>query len=144
MSGAGPILGHDRRDACCEQDRDLPRHVKRPDRRFGRISAMRVCMYTDTALPLLGGQEMVIDALCKQYIALGHEPTVLAPPPRHLSTADHEFPYPVIRHPRFISTRHFVDWYKHWLERAHRRNRFDILHCHSIYPCGYLAAPLPR
>ncbi len=101
---------------------------------------MRVCMYTDTALPLLGGQEMVIDALARQFIALGHQPTVLAPPPRHLSIADDEFPYPVIRHPRFISSRHFVDWYKHWLERAHRRNQFDILHCHSIYPCGYLAA----
>ncbi|HVU89702.1 MAG TPA: glycosyltransferase family 4 protein [Pirellulales bacterium] len=101
---------------------------------------MRVCLYTDSALPLLGGQEVVVDALARNFMALGHEPIVLAPPPRHLSMADHEFPYPVLRHPRFISTRHFMEWYKHWLGRAHRQHRFDVLHCHSIYPCGYLAA----
>ena len=33
-----------------------------------------------------------------------------------------------------------MEWYKHWLGRAHRQYRFDVLHCHSIYPCGYLAA----
>jgi teichuronic acid biosynthesis glycosyltransferase TuaC len=101
---------------------------------------MRICLYTDTFLPLLGGQEVVVDALARHFQAMGHEPIVLAPPPRHLSLADHEFPYPVIRHPRFISTRHFMEWYKHWLQRAHRQHRFDLLHCHSIYPCGYLAA----
>jgi len=101
---------------------------------------MRICMYTETALPALGGQEMVIDALARQYLALGHEPVILAPPPRYLTTADHELPYPVVRHPRFLSTRHFMEWYKHWLQRAHRQHAFDLLHCHSVYPCGYLSA----
>ncbi len=101
---------------------------------------MRICMYTETALPALGGQEMVVDALARQYQALGHEPVILAPPPRYLNMADHELPYPVVRHPRFISTRHFMEWYKHWLQRAHRQHAFDLLHCHSVYPCGYLAA----
>ena len=100
---------------------------------------MRICLYTETALPVLGGQEMVVDALAREYLALGHEPVVLAPSPRRVLVADHEFPYPVVRHPRFVSTRHFMEWYKHWLLRAQRQHRFDLLHCHSIYPCGYLA-----
>ena len=40
---------------------------------------MRICLYTNTALPKLGGQEIVIDALARQFLALGHEPVVLAP-----------------------------------------------------------------
>ena len=40
---------------------------------------MRICLYTNTALPKLGGQEIVVDALARQFLALGHEPVVLAP-----------------------------------------------------------------
>ncbi len=101
---------------------------------------MRICLYTETALPKIGGQELVVDALAREFLALGHEPLVLAPAPRTVRTADHTLPYPVIRHPRFISTRHMLAWYTWWLRRAARRNKVDVLHCHSIYPCGYLAA----
>jgi glycosyltransferase involved in cell wall biosynthesis len=101
---------------------------------------MRICLYTDTALPAVGGQEIVVDSLARQFLSLGHEPIVLAPAARRMPMSDRDFPYLVVRHPRFVSTRHFMDWYKHWLVRAHRQHRFDILHCHSVYPCGYLAA----
>ena len=101
---------------------------------------MRICLYTETALPTLGGQEMVVDALAREFLALGHEPMVLAPPPRRLAMADHEFPYAVIRHPRFVSTRRFVSWYTRWLWQLYRTRGFDVLHCHSVYPTGYLAA----
>ena len=46
---------------------------------------MRICLYTDTALPKMGGQEMVVDALARQFLALGHQPVVFAPRPRKLS-----------------------------------------------------------
>jgi glycosyltransferase involved in cell wall biosynthesis len=102
---------------------------------------MRICLYTETALPMIGGQELAIDALARQFLAQGHEPVVLAPVPRRGWQADDtSFPYPVIRHPRFISTRRFVASYRWFLARAHRRYRFDILHCHSVYPTGYTAA----
>src|SRR5690606_27447374 len=45
----------------------------------------------------------------------------------------------VVRHPRFISTWRFVELYRLWLNRLHRRFRFDIVHCHSVHPTGYLA-----
>lgn len=106
---------------------------------------MRICLYTETALPKLGGQELVVDALARQFIALGHEALVLAPRPRgvpvrSVTNNDAGLPYPVVRHPRFISTRRLVSWYRHWLLRLHRSQGFDVLHCHSVYPCGYLAA----
>ncbi len=101
---------------------------------------MRICLYTDTALPKVGEQELVIDALARQFLALGHEPVVLAPRPRKLWTNDEAFPYPVVRHPRFFSTRFFVSWYRWFLERQYRQRPFDVLHCHGVYPPSYLAA----
>jgi glycosyltransferase involved in cell wall biosynthesis len=102
---------------------------------------MRICLYTETALPKMGGQEFVVDALARQFTSLGHEVVVLAPrprPPWHIDDA--KLPYLVERHPRFISTRRLVNWYSFWLRRCHRRHGFDVLHCHGVYPPGYLAA----
>jgi glycosyltransferase involved in cell wall biosynthesis len=102
---------------------------------------MRICLYTETALPKMGGQEFVVDALARQFLALGHKVVVLAPQPRrpwHVN--DQALPYLVERHPRFLSTRRLVNWYRYWLLRCHQRYRFDVLHCHGVYPPGYLAA----
>jgi glycogen(starch) synthase len=103
---------------------------------------MRICLYTDTALPKMGGQEMVVDALARQYLALGHQPIVFAPQPRKLQTRGECYPYEVARHPRFLSTRLFVGWYRWFLARHYRHRPFDVLHCHGIYPPSYLAALL--
>ena len=101
---------------------------------------MRICIYTETALPKVGGHEIAVDALARQYQRFGHDVVVLAPKPRRLKTRDTDFPYPVVRHPRFISTRRLVSWYRYFLIREFRRRRFDVLHCQGIYPPGYLAA----
>jgi glycosyltransferase involved in cell wall biosynthesis len=102
---------------------------------------MRICLYTTTALPKLGGQEAVVDALARQFTEIGHEAIVLAPRPRRpLRARDSILPYIVRRHPRFFSTRDFVSWYRHFLRKLHARYRFDIVHCHDVYPTGYLAA----
>jgi glycosyltransferase involved in cell wall biosynthesis len=102
---------------------------------------MRICLYTETALPKMGGQEMVVDALARQFQVLGHDPVVLAPRPRlPLRAQDSQLPYLVVRHPRFYSTRFLVGWYRWFLRRLHRRCRFDVLHCHGLYPPAYLAA----
>ena len=73
---------------------------------------MRICLYTETALPQVGGQEMVVDTLARTYQALGHEAVVLAPQPHSAYRArDEQLPYRVVRHPRFFSSRDFVSWY---------------------------------
>jgi teichuronic acid biosynthesis glycosyltransferase TuaC len=103
---------------------------------------MHICLYTETALPKTGGQEMVVDALARQFQQLGHRVTVLAPYPKGkygLVLKDKEFPYTVARHPRFLSTWLFVGWYRWWLHRLSKQSPIDILHCHSAYPTGYLA-----
>jgi glycosyltransferase involved in cell wall biosynthesis len=102
---------------------------------------MRICLYTETALPKMGGQEFVVDALARQFTSLGHKVVVLAPRPRPpWRINDHALPYHVERHPRFFSTRRFVTWYQFWLRRCYRRFRFDVLHCHGVYPPGFLAS----
>lgn len=101
---------------------------------------MRICLYTETALPKMGGQEWVVDALARQYLQGGHDVVVLAPHPRPPQRArDETLPYPVVRHPRFYSTRLFVPWYRWFLNRLHRRHQTEILHCHGVYPPAYLA-----
>jgi glycosyltransferase involved in cell wall biosynthesis len=102
---------------------------------------MRICLYTETALPLVGGQELVVDTLARVFLALGHEVVVLAAQHRgRLPNRDHELPYKVVRHPRFISTHRLLDWYKRYLERLRKTFPFDVLHCHSVQPAGYVAA----
>jgi len=101
---------------------------------------MRICLYTSTALPKLGGQEAVVDSLARHLTSMGHHAVVLAPQPRRpLRARDESLPYPVVRHPRFYSTRRFVSFYRRWLLNLHRRERFDVIHCHDVYPTGYLA-----
>jgi glycosyltransferase involved in cell wall biosynthesis len=101
---------------------------------------MRICLYTDTALPKVGGQELVVDALARQFQRFGHDVVVLAPHPRgSLQLNDASLPYPIVRHPRFFSSRYLVGWYRRWLLNLHRARPFDVVHCHGIYPPGYLA-----
>jgi glycosyltransferase involved in cell wall biosynthesis len=107
-----------------------------------RDGPMRICLYTDTALPKMGGQEIVVDALARQFVALGHQPIVLAPRPRKLSIRGESYPYEVVRHPRFFSTQYFVSWYRYFLATQYRSRPFDVLHCHGIYPPSYLASLL--
>lgn len=101
---------------------------------------MKICLYTNTAFPCVGGQEMVVDELARQYQRLGHSVVMLCPePPRHLKAQDHDFPYRIERHPRFVSTRWFVSWYELSLKRLYHEFPYDIIHCHNVYPNGYLA-----
>jgi teichuronic acid biosynthesis glycosyltransferase TuaC len=102
---------------------------------------MKICLYTETAVPMLGGQALVVDALARQFCRLGHDAVVLAPRQRHAGNADDDsLPYRLERHPRVFSTRWFVRRYGRWLEKLHREKVFDVIHCHSTYLNGYVAA----
>lgn len=102
---------------------------------------MRICFYTETALPKIGGQQVVVDRVARQLVALGHDVTVLTQPPRRpLVINDSTFPYRVVRHPRFLSTTALVGWYRRYLLRLHRERRFDVIHTHSLYPTAWIAS----
>jgi teichuronic acid biosynthesis glycosyltransferase TuaC len=103
--------------------------------------SLAICLYTTTALPRKGGQEIVVDALARAFTERGHRVFVLTPGARaQAKKADENLPYQVIRHPRFVSTRHFVSWYRWFLLSAFKKHPFNILHCHGVYPAGYVAA----
>ncbi len=71
--------------------------------------------------------------------ALGHQPVVFAPKPRKLSMQDAIYPYEMVRPPRFYSTHYFISVVSLATSRRnHRRQPFDVLHCHGIYPPGLI------
>ena len=101
---------------------------------------MRICLYTETALPVIGGQELAVDALARRFLSRGHEVVVLTLRPRQSQPGDDAgLPYPVVRHRRYRSTRHFLGFYTQSIHRVYRRFPFDVLHCHNVYPAGYVA-----
>ncbi len=104
---------------------------------------MRICLYTETALPKIGGQELHVDAVARHLLARGHQVVVLAPRPKLVCSCrrfDAQRDYPVVRHPPFFSTRLGLDWYTRYLWLVRQRFPFQVLHCHSVYPTGYVAA----
>jgi len=104
---------------------------------------MRICLYTETALPKVGGQEQHVDALARHLAARGHRVVVLAPRPKLAVSCrrfDATLGYPVVRHPPFFSTRLGVEWYARYLWLLRQWFPFDLVHCHSVYPTGYVAA----
>jgi len=106
---------------------------------------VRICLYTETALPRIGGQELVVDALARRFLARRHDVVVLTPCQRHAPHPDDSrLPYPVLRHWRLISARRMLDMYCWSLARVYWQYRFDVLHCHNVYPAGYIAARWAR
>ena len=100
---------------------------------------MRICLFTPTFLPAVGGAEKDADMIARGLIQRGHEVTVLAP---RFSGSMPSVPYRVERYAR--------PWRQHlWpevlglkLRRAHRRHRFDTVLAFYAYPTGYVAARL--
>jgi len=93
----------------------------------------------------MGGQQLVIDALARQFVCRGHEVVVLTLQQRDGRTdGDQLLPYPVVRHRRFVSTRRFLDFYRGRLSAVHRAHKFDLIHAHNVYPAGYVAARWAR
>ena len=102
---------------------------------------MKICIYTGSALPKIGGHELVVDAPAREFHELGHQVVVLAPrSSASWRNPNWPFAYPVVRHPRFVLPKHLLDWYQYPLLRLHDRHTFDVVHVHGIYPAGYVAA----
>jgi glycosyltransferase involved in cell wall biosynthesis len=82
-----------------------------------------------------------VDRLGRELTARGHAVTVVAqasgwtrPPPVP------EVPYRVYRHPRLPPRHAGVAGHQRYLLAAHERHRFDLVHCHGLYPHAFLAA----
>ena len=98
---------------------------------------MRICLFTPTFFPKVGGAEKAADTIVRGLMARGHEVSVLAPYARGEAI---EVPYPVHRYWR--------PWKQNWwpsvlslaLGRVHRSRAFDVCLAFYGYPTGYAAA----
>ena len=98
---------------------------------------MRICFFTDTFLPLVGGAEMVLHHLASRLAAGGDDVTVLAP---RVRGADNRVDagYSVHRYAKPSSKRYGVHQLLLPLSLLHLRRRFDVLHCHAGYPPAHV------
>ena len=60
---------------------------------------LNICLFTPSFLPALGGMEVVIDKLARQFQCRGHLPVVIAQRSRHNNEIP-KLPYEVIFYPR--------------------------------------------
>jgi glycogen(starch) synthase len=100
---------------------------------------MRICFYTNSFFPEVGGAEMVLHNLATQLVCRGE--TVLVVAPRVPGADNHtDFAYPVRRYAKPSSKRFAVRQTLVQLSWLHWRHRFQVLHCHSGYPAAYVGA----
>ena len=104
---------------------------------------MRICFFTDTFFPLVGGAEMVLHHLASELKHSGHEPVVLAPRIRGGKTGL-ATDYPVHRYTPPSSKRLLIRQMLLPLAWLHSRYRFGVLHCHAGYPQAYVGATFTR
>lgn len=104
---------------------------------------LSVCLLSDVAPPALGGAQTVLDCLARRLLAAGHRAVVVAPQPRE-PWDDARLGYPVVRHRRPWSKRLGTRFLLPRLLALHRRERFDLVHCHAAYPQAHVAATLRR
>lgn len=104
---------------------------------------MKICFYTDTFFPLVGGAEVVLHNLAKELKALGHEPVVLAPRVRHMHNPA-DLGYPIYRYSQPSSKRFLTRQTLWYLLRLHSSTKFELLHCHAAYPPAYVGASFKR
>lgn len=111
--------------------------------RHGPPECLSICLFSDVALPTVGGAQAVLDELARRLAAAGHRPVVVAARPRQ-PWDDGPLGYPVVRIRRPWSKRFAVRLALPRLLLLHRRHRFDVVHCHAAYPQAYVARTLRR
>jgi glycosyltransferase involved in cell wall biosynthesis len=102
---------------------------------------MRICLFTPSFLPDVGGMEVVVDRLAKEFLARGHEPLVIAQG-YHGPCELPELPYDVVHYPKPRSAVWLLHAVRRVLMREHQRRGFHVIHAHMAYPTGYIACRL--
>src|SRR5688500_7636687 len=98
---------------------------------------MRICLFTPTFLPLVGGAERDADIVARGLVRCGHEVTVLA---REVGGEQPDLPYPVVRYRRPPAQHLLTRLLARPLVKLHRRWPFDVVLAFYGYPNGYAAA----
>lgn len=98
------------------------------------MKSLRICLFTGTFLPQIGGSELSLHYLAKGFQDRGHSPVVLSPKMQG-DISSWDIGYPVHWYPRFQMLFLLLEKY---------RRPFDIVYVNGIYPCGYVAAKLRK
>ncbi|MBX3448511.1 MAG: glycosyltransferase family 4 protein [Planctomycetaceae bacterium] len=98
---------------------------------------MRIAMLTATSLPEVGGAQICVDQLARQFQISGHEVVVIGPHAHGPGTAL-QGNYPVVRYHRPLSQRGNYSRLKSLLMELHRERPIDLLNVHLTYPGGYV------
>ena len=104
---------------------------------------MRICLFTPVFLPTLGGVGIVVHQLASFLADGGHQVTVLAPRRRGESNPT-GVSYRILRYRRPFSKRFGIHQLLIYLMWEKTVRGFDILHCHSAYPQGYVGASFKK
>jgi L-malate glycosyltransferase len=97
---------------------------------------MRVCLFTPTFLPSLGGAELAGDRILQGLQSRGHGVQVLCQ--NHGDPGD--LPYPVTRYRRPPSQHLWPELLSRHVRRLHRDRPFDVMLAFYGYPTGFAAA----
>ena len=109
-----------------------------PDREI----PMNIVLYVNSFLPALGGREVVVHYLAREFKRLGHNVRVLGPA-GWWRLRKMRFEYPVHRWP---TLRKFVPEKVQYAQLVLDNLMWgaDVIHAHSTYPNGYAVAKLRR
>jgi len=100
---------------------------------------LRICLFTPTFFPRLGGAEVVVDALARQFRSMGHTPVVLAPQPPPDRDDEVDVPYRVERYKKPVWPQWRPERIRGALIRSHHRHHFDLVLAFYGQPTGYAA-----
>jgi glycosyltransferase involved in cell wall biosynthesis len=106
-------------------------------------NVMRVCLYTNSFFPLVGGAETVLHHLATHLTDAGQKAVMLAP---YIRRRDNyvDASYPIYRYAKPTSKRFGARQVLVHLTWLYWRHRFQVLHCHSGYPSAYVGATFKR
>ena len=104
---------------------------------------MKICMFTSSFLPNIGGAEFAVHHLSESYVKAGHDVLVLAgrgkdnsiPIPHHYRVARYRFP------PKGMFVKTFL---LPMLFFRTMRENFDVIHANFTYYPGYIASLLKQ
>lgn len=102
---------------------------------------LRLCLFTPTFLPLVGGAERDADLVVRRLNERGHEVMVLA---QDAGSTEHDLPYPVRRYRRLPSQHLWPELLSRSLAKAHEEWSFDCVLAWYGYPNGYAASRIKR
>jgi glycosyltransferase involved in cell wall biosynthesis len=100
---------------------------------------MRICLFTPTFLPVIGGAELFSDMFARGMIARGHHVLVIAQKMKSLRALC-DLPYPVVLYRRPPMQHLWAEFLARPLVRAWRKQPFDLVVTNYGYPLAYAAS----